>query len=167
MLLMLFFHSFYPLILYYNQRAGVLFINTCTCVNSFFTNTLILPTINGPTEGLMLIYVSHLSTFLTGNTPPPPKKNHIEQLICSWNYSIYCSQIRACTTYVCSPNLGAEWWAQDFRKSLPFFGWIPLPFLSGMYCRNYQIFRYIHCYLWTQHYIFLYALFLCCLTANI
>ncbi|AQK83039.1 Choline/ethanolaminephosphotransferase 1 [Zea mays] len=25
---------------------------------------------------------------------------------------------------------GAEWWAQDFRKSLPFFGWIPLPFLS-------------------------------------
>jgi len=56
----------------------------------FFTNTLILPTINGPTEGLMLIYVSHLFTFLTG----------------------------------------AEWWAQDFRKSLPIFGWIPLPFLS-------------------------------------
>ncbi|AQK83029.1 Choline/ethanolaminephosphotransferase 1 [Zea mays] len=56
----------------------------------FFTNTLILPTINGPTEGLMLIYVSHLFTFFTG----------------------------------------AEWWAQDFRKSLPFFGWIPLPFLS-------------------------------------
>jgi len=38
----------------------------------------------------MLIYVSHLFTFLTG----------------------------------------AEWWAQDFRKSLPIFGWIPLPFLS-------------------------------------
>jgi len=34
---------------------------------------------------------------------------------------------------------GAEWWAQDFRKSLPIFGWIPLPFLSGMYCRNYQM----------------------------
>jgi len=47
----------------------------------------------------MLIYVSHLFTFLTG----------------------------------------AEWWAQDFRKSLPIFGWIPLPFLSGMYCMNYQM----------------------------
>ncbi|KAL6605994.1 hypothetical protein ACP70R_041647 [Stipagrostis hirtigluma subsp. patula] len=56
----------------------------------FFTNTLVLPLINGPTEGLMLIYVSHLFTFLTG----------------------------------------AEWWAQDFRKSLPFFSWIPLPFIS-------------------------------------
>ncbi|TVU12157.1 hypothetical protein EJB05_45787 [Eragrostis curvula] len=54
----------------------------------FFTNTLILPEINGPTEGLMLIYVSHLFTFFTG----------------------------------------AEWWAQDFRKSLPFISWIPLPF---------------------------------------
>ncbi|XP_062233359.1 choline/ethanolaminephosphotransferase 1-like isoform X2 [Phragmites australis] len=54
----------------------------------FFTNTLILPEINGPTEGLMLIYVSHFFTFFTG----------------------------------------AEWWAQDFRKSLPFFSWIPFPF---------------------------------------
>ncbi|KAJ3691073.1 hypothetical protein LUZ61_020237 [Rhynchospora tenuis] len=51
----------------------------------FFTNTLILPVINGPTEGLMLIYVCHFFTFLTG----------------------------------------AEWWAQDFRKSIPFLSWIP------------------------------------------
>ncbi|XP_064982695.1 choline/ethanolaminephosphotransferase 1 isoform X1 [Musa acuminata AAA Group] len=52
----------------------------------FFTNTLILPIINGPTEGLMLIYVAHWLTFF-------------------W---------------------GAEWWAQDFRKSIPFVGWMPV-----------------------------------------
>uniref|UniRef100_A0ACD6ALN9 Uncharacterized protein n=2 Tax=Avena sativa TaxID=4498 RepID=A0ACD6ALN9_AVESA len=55
----------------------------------FFTNTLILPIINGPTEGLMLIYVSHLFTFF----------------------------------------VGAEWWAQDFRKSLPLISLVPLPFV--------------------------------------
>uniref|UniRef100_A0A453R2L2 Aminoalcoholphosphotransferase n=1 Tax=Aegilops tauschii subsp. strangulata TaxID=200361 RepID=A0A453R2L2_AEGTS len=55
----------------------------------YFTNTLILPVINGPTEGLMLIYVSHLFTFFTG----------------------------------------AEWWAQDFRKSLPLISLVPLPFV--------------------------------------
>jgi len=33
---------------------------------SFFTNTLILPEINGPTEGLMLIYVLHLFTGIVG-----------------------------------------------------------------------------------------------------
>ncbi|KAI3976819.1 hypothetical protein MKX01_008677 [Papaver californicum] len=32
----------------------------------FFTNTLILPMVNGPTEGLMLIYVAHFFTFLVG-----------------------------------------------------------------------------------------------------
>ncbi|XP_020089955.1 choline/ethanolaminephosphotransferase 1-like [Ananas comosus] len=52
----------------------------------FFTNTLILPIINGPTEGLMLIYICHFLTFLTG----------------------------------------AEWWAQDFRKSIPLLSWVPL-----------------------------------------
>ncbi|KAG1361032.1 choline/ethanolaminephosphotransferase 1 [Cocos nucifera] len=52
----------------------------------FFTNTLILPIVNGPTEGLMLIYVCHFLTFF----------------------------------------LGAEWWAQDFRKSIPLFSWVPL-----------------------------------------
>ncbi|XP_008811962.1 choline/ethanolaminephosphotransferase 1-like isoform X2 [Phoenix dactylifera] len=51
----------------------------------FFTNTLILPMVNGPTEGLMLIYISHFLTFF----------------------------------------LGAEWWAQDFRKSIPIFSWVP------------------------------------------
>ncbi|XP_078440010.1 choline/ethanolaminephosphotransferase 1-like [Wolffia australiana] len=51
----------------------------------FFTHTLILPEINGPTEGLMLIYVSHFLTFF----------------------------------------VGAEWWAQDFRRSVPFLNWIP------------------------------------------
>lgn len=52
----------------------------------FFTNTLILPVINGPTEGLMLIYICHFLTFF----------------------------------------LGAEWWAQSFRKSIPFVNWMPL-----------------------------------------
>lgn len=33
---------------------------------SFFTNTLILPEINGPTEGLMFIYVLHLFTGIVG-----------------------------------------------------------------------------------------------------
>ncbi|KAL0408791.1 UNVERIFIED_CONTAM: Choline/ethanolaminephosphotransferase 1 [Sesamum radiatum] len=32
----------------------------------YFTNTLILPVINGPTEGLMLIYVMHFVTALVG-----------------------------------------------------------------------------------------------------
>ncbi|KAJ6312451.1 hypothetical protein OIU77_014055 [Salix suchowensis] len=32
----------------------------------FFTNTLILPALNGPTEGLMLIYVAHFLTALVG-----------------------------------------------------------------------------------------------------
>nr|XP_043614581.1 choline/ethanolaminephosphotransferase 1-like isoform X2 [Erigeron canadensis] len=32
----------------------------------YFTNTLILPAINGPTEGLMLIYVAHFFTAIVG-----------------------------------------------------------------------------------------------------
>uniref|UniRef100_A0A8R7QNB3 CDP-alcohol phosphatidyltransferase class-I family protein 3 n=1 Tax=Triticum urartu TaxID=4572 RepID=A0A8R7QNB3_TRIUA len=52
----------------------------------YFTNTLVLPIVNGPTEGLMLIYVCHIVTFFTG----------------------------------------AEWWAQDFRKSVPLLNWVPL-----------------------------------------
>uniref|UniRef100_A0A2P2LVJ4 Diacylglycerol Cholinephosphotransferase n=1 Tax=Rhizophora mucronata TaxID=61149 RepID=A0A2P2LVJ4_RHIMU len=51
----------------------------------FFTNTLILPAINGPTEGLMIIYAAHFYTAF----------------------------------------VGAEWWAQDFAKSLPFLSWVP------------------------------------------
>eukprot|EP00252_Welwitschia_mirabilis_P026871 TRINITY_DN8981_c0_g1_i1.p1 TRINITY_DN8981_c0_g1~~TRINITY_DN8981_c0_g1_i1.p1 ORF type:complete len:390 (-),score=40.41 TRINITY_DN8981_c0_g1_i1:507-1676(-) len=33
---------------------------------SFFTNTLILPEINGPTEGLMIIYIVHIFTAFVG-----------------------------------------------------------------------------------------------------
>ncbi|OIW21638.1 hypothetical protein TanjilG_06942 [Lupinus angustifolius] len=33
----------------------------------FFTNTLILPVVNGPTEGLMMIYVSHFFTAIVGS----------------------------------------------------------------------------------------------------
>ncbi|KAJ4844813.1 Choline/ethanolaminephosphotransferase 1 [Turnera subulata] len=38
----------------------------CATWEHFFTNTLILPAINGPTEGLMLIYVAHFYTALVG-----------------------------------------------------------------------------------------------------
>eukprot|EP01018_Ginkgo_biloba_P036706 Gb_32681 [translate_table: standard] len=38
----------------------------CATWESFFTNTLILPEINGPTEGLMLIYMVHFFTFIVG-----------------------------------------------------------------------------------------------------
>ncbi|KAI5678753.1 hypothetical protein M9H77_09703 [Catharanthus roseus] len=57
----------------------------CATWEHFFTNTLILPVINGPTEGLLLIYVTHFFTAI----------------------------------------VGAEWWAQQFGKSIPIFGWIP------------------------------------------
>ena len=33
---------------------------------SYFTNTLILPAVNGPTEGLALIYVAHFFTAIVG-----------------------------------------------------------------------------------------------------
>ncbi|KAH9615639.1 hypothetical protein KSS87_012657 [Heliosperma pusillum] len=33
---------------------------------NFFTNTLVLPVVNGPTEGLMLIYVAHFFTAFVG-----------------------------------------------------------------------------------------------------
>ncbi|KVI07416.1 CDP-alcohol phosphatidyltransferase [Cynara cardunculus var. scolymus] len=52
----------------------------------YFTNTLILPAVNGPTEGLMLIYMAHFFTAI----------------------------------------VGAEWWAQDIRKSIPLLSWVPL-----------------------------------------
>ncbi|WRX15456.1 CDP-alcohol phosphatidyltransferase - like 3 [Theobroma cacao] len=61
----------------------------------YFTNTLILPVINGPTEGLALIYTCHFMTAI----------------------------------------VGAQWWAQQFGKSMPLFSWVPfvnvfLPFLA-------------------------------------
>ncbi|XWS64122.1 hypothetical protein CRYUN_Cryun06bG0159700 [Craigia yunnanensis] len=52
---------------------------------NYFTNTLILPVVNGPTEGLALIYTMH---FLTA-------------------------------------FLGAQWWVQQFGKSIPLFSWVP------------------------------------------
>ncbi|XP_062077040.1 choline/ethanolaminephosphotransferase 1-like [Humulus lupulus] len=51
----------------------------------YFTNTLILPVVNGPTEGLVLIVVCHFFTAI----------------------------------------VGAEWWAQQFGKSMPFLNWVP------------------------------------------
>ncbi|GFQ01724.1 choline/ethanolaminephosphotransferase 1 [Phtheirospermum japonicum] len=51
----------------------------------YFTHTLILPAINGPTEGLMMIYMIHFFTAI----------------------------------------VGAEWWVQEFGKSVPFLSWVP------------------------------------------
>ncbi|KAF7827897.1 choline/ethanolaminephosphotransferase 1 [Senna tora] len=51
----------------------------------YFTNSLILPVLNGPTEGLMIIYVLHFFTAV----------------------------------------VGAEWWAQQSEKSIPFLSGIP------------------------------------------
>ncbi|XWS34265.1 hypothetical protein CRYUN_Cryun21dG0025600 [Craigia yunnanensis] len=51
----------------------------------YFTNTLILPVINGPTEGIALIYTCHFITAI----------------------------------------VGAQWWAQQFGKSIPLFSWVP------------------------------------------
>ncbi|EYU28927.1 hypothetical protein ABFS82_12G084300 [Erythranthe guttata] len=58
----------------------------CATWEHYFTNTLILPVINGPTEGLMLIYMIHFFTAI----------------------------------------VGAEWWAQQFGKSIPFLSWVPI-----------------------------------------
>uniref|UniRef100_M4ECK9 Aminoalcoholphosphotransferase n=1 Tax=Brassica campestris TaxID=3711 RepID=M4ECK9_BRACM len=52
----------------------------------YFTNTLILPVVNGPTEGLALIYCGHFFTAI----------------------------------------VGAEWWAQQFGKSIPLLSWVPI-----------------------------------------
>ncbi|GMJ04574.1 aminoalcoholphosphotransferase 1 [Hibiscus trionum] len=51
----------------------------------YFSHSLILPVVNGPTEGLALIYSLHFMTAI----------------------------------------VGAQWWAQPFRQSLPFLSWIP------------------------------------------
>ncbi|XP_056845852.1 choline/ethanolaminephosphotransferase 2 isoform X1 [Raphanus sativus] len=51
----------------------------------YFTNTLILPVVNGPTEGLALIYCGHFFTSI----------------------------------------VGAEWWSQQFGKSIPLLSWVP------------------------------------------
>ncbi|KAI3793540.1 hypothetical protein L1987_36159 [Smallanthus sonchifolius] len=62
----------------------------CATWEHYFTNTLILPAVNGPTEGLMLIYMAHIFTSI----------------------------------------VGAEWWAQDFGKSIPLLSWVP--FINGI-----------------------------------
>ena len=41
---------------------------------SYFTNTLILPALNGPTEGLMVIYMSHFFTAIVGMLPSHSKR---------------------------------------------------------------------------------------------
>jgi hypothetical protein len=38
--------------------------------------------------------------------------------------------------------VGAEWWAQDFQKSMPLLGWVPL--ISGMVGAMYLYLSYGH-----------------------
>ena len=45
------------------------------------------------------------------------------------------------------PSAGAEWWAQDFRKSMPLLGWVPL--IPGTYAAAFMfsfIFIFIYSY---------------------
>lgn len=71
----------------------LLFIDICySHATSFFTNTLILPLINGPTEGLMLIYLSHSFTFLTGNFCN--KLTHCAHLF--YGSLLQCSSVSTC-----------------------------------------------------------------------
>jgi hypothetical protein len=44
--------------------------------------------------------------------------------------------------------VGAEWWAQDFQKSMPLLGWVP--FISGMdatILMIYFLFLYLYIYI--------------------
>ncbi|KAL0692679.1 hypothetical protein Bca4012_059859 [Brassica carinata] len=67
----------------------------------YFTNTLILPVVNGPTEGLALIYCGHFFTAI----------------------------------------VGAEWWAQEFGKSIPLLSWVP--FLNEIHMSRVVLFTMI------------------------
>jgi hypothetical protein len=67
-----------------------IFISHNCSLCSYFTNTLVLPIVNGPTEGLMLIYVCHIFTFFTGTiwlnlSTSTPIKIHVELVnLCSF-----------------------------------------------------------------------------------
>lgn len=71
----------YILVVHYHEKdvcwmqEGILIAHIFDCLGglqdillfcSYFTNTLILPAVNGPTEGLMLIYVAHCFTAIVG-----------------------------------------------------------------------------------------------------
>jgi hypothetical protein len=84
---------------------------------SYFTNTLILPEINGPTEGLMLIYLAHFLTAIIGNS-------HFKYAACLkivmniGKYNIFLILI-----------VGPAWWAQ--KAGDVFYIFKGFPVLSG------------------------------------
>ncbi|KAK6114744.1 hypothetical protein DH2020_007013 [Rehmannia glutinosa] len=80
----------------------------------YFTNTLILPAVNGPTEGLMLIYMIHFFTAIVGTAS-------------SLDFLTYAD--------------GAEWWAQQFGKSIPFLSWVP--FINVLLCSVYNVHKVV------------------------
>jgi len=57
-------------------------------------------------------------------------------------YEAFTKKHVVCGIYSSSSFLGAEWWAQDFQKSMPLLGWVP--FISGMYA---TILRFLFLYL--------------------
>lgn len=142
--------------------------NNDTCLAffqcSFFTNTLILPVINGPTEGLMLIYMCHFFTFLVG-TYPCFKPWYLFWL--SWEVSfvlfLACFFVPLlylqafCVSYIC---LGAEWWIQLFGKSFPFLGWVP--YFSGKSYKLCCFYAYSLVYLLLLGIFLITCMFCCC-----
>ena len=53
--------------IYFFSEINISYSNKFELSCSFFTNTLILPEVNGPTEGLMLIYLCHFFTAIVGS----------------------------------------------------------------------------------------------------
>ena len=92
---------------------------------SYFTNTLILPAINGPTEGLMLIYLCHFFTAIVGKVQLLVNLLHVFKIRIRDTFSLYnFFNVDSGLDFCSFP--GAEWWAQQFGKSVPFLNWVPL-----------------------------------------
>uniref|UniRef100_A0A3Q7H7K4 Uncharacterized protein n=1 Tax=Solanum lycopersicum TaxID=4081 RepID=A0A3Q7H7K4_SOLLC len=87
--------------------------------NFYFTNTLVLPVVNGPTEGLMLIYLSHFFTALVGKLGfslfPPHFEIHVK----------LPNRTSLLMSSLIPGYPGSEWWAQPFGKSMPLVSWVP------------------------------------------
>jgi len=112
------------------DRLEILISFKCCFGCSYFTNTLILPVINGPTEGLMIIYFSHFFTAIVGMTFVfTHKLLTLITILCMLLLSLSSSSSSLLLLLLLFYYTGAEWWAQPFGKSLPFLSW--LPYLEG------------------------------------
>lgn len=116
-------------IFFFCLMSSLMYVLSCF-LYSYFTNTLILPVINGPTEGLMLIYVAHLFTAFVGIVLSLliPILTFLDHLSMHTNINLPTDRvIDLIIRMALFP--GAEWWAQPFGKSIPLFSW--LPFING------------------------------------